>query len=185
MTKRNKEEIEFKKTKEYAVQNKCFSLNVGGGYYTPTGEFLKTPSGVSRRNTSKYDKAWKVFHDRKLYLVHDSEHDGDYKKSLEHAIALKKKLAGELVKYKKENRNRKTQTGENNITIVYRKPYIASCGRKKGDYYSFAVCVGDHQKLFYIGTTSTYSTNYEAKLAIAVKYRDDYIQSRKESVRFE
>lgn len=70
-----------RRSREYAVENKCFSQKIDGGYYTPEGKFLSVPIGITRDEKLPY---WRCVNrvTKKMILIKDSDHGGDFEKSL-------------------------------------------------------------------------------------------------------
>lgn len=138
-------------TRDYALENTCFSRKTQSGYWTPHGEFLVVPAKICRyrHQWEKYYGGWRVGYrdengEHAFKAFSDCHYDRDYKLSLEAAIAWLKQLDhGQLLSaYRRthqgleETRKKKSSTGHVGISISQRKLkdgyclfLLVACGR--------------------------------------------------------
>lgn len=138
--------------RDWAIENRSFSIKTNDGYWDPYGVFLKTPAGVCRygRRYRGSSGGWLVSVNmssgRLRSRFNDSDYSGDYTKSLEAAIAwLNQQKETTLTSWRKihiREQSRKTNlTGEPGITFVCRKRkgldcyyFVIRCGRSMIQY---------------------------------------------------
>lgn len=163
-------------TKEWAIANKKITLKHNGGVWTPDGEFLEVPNGITRyqREIGHPAGGWDVYYfDDNLEYKHtrikDSACCGNFKLSLQQAIELYKKnskfplLKGRTSHVAKEYRHKETRVQIPGIR------FSENFSKKRNQLtYIFTISVGKDRKTIYVGTKETWEANYEAKYAQAV-----------------
>ena len=175
MPKTNNEE----RTRDWAIANKMFSLkNSKGKIYTPEGEELDVPNGITRYLRDPADKercGWDIYYfgqDDKYHhtRTRDAKYDGDFRKSLEAAIKIyQTRSKYPLMRGKaphRPNEHSHKQKKLNHPGIRFGKAFLT---RRKIHIYFFAVTVDAKRNTVYVGVDSTWEKNYEDKLVQATE----------------